>query len=90
VVYDGKNLVPVLTSGAKSPHKSFFFQFRTHAALRQGDWKIVREKPTEAWQLFNLKSDVGETENLAKKNPQRVRELQETFADWEKSFAPSN
>jgi hypothetical protein len=33
---------------------------------------------------------VEETENLAEKNPHRVRELQATFADWEKSFAPSN
>lgn len=87
VVYDGKDCLPVLTSGAKSPHDSFYFRFRKHAALRQGDWKIVRENPNEAWRLFNLADDLGETNNLAAKRPGKVRELKAEFADWEKSVS---
>jgi len=85
-VYDGKNPLPILTDGAESQHKSFFFIFRNHAALRKGDWKIVREKPNQPWQLFNLATDLGESQNLASAQPERVAELEAARADWEKSF----
>jgi arylsulfatase A-like enzyme len=86
VVHDGRDLFPVLAEGAKSPHQSFYFRFRNHAALRKGSWKIVREKPTEPWQLFDLANDLGETRNLADKHPDRVQKLQAEFAAWEASF----
>ena len=86
VVLDGKDPLPVLTQNAKSPHASFYFQFRNHAALRQGHWKIVREKPTLPWQLFNLKDDLSESKNLAEEQPGQVEKLKATCADWEKSF----
>lgn len=86
VVYDGQDLLAVLTDGAKSPHQSFYFRFRNHAALRKGNWKIVREKPTEPWQLFDLANDLGEMQDLSDKQPERVQELEAAFAAWEKSF----
>lgn len=89
VVYDGRDIVPVLTRGARSPHTSFYFRYGNHAALRQGDWKIVREKPAQPWQLFDLASDLGETNNLAGEHPRRLEELQAVFADWEQSFQKS-
>ena len=51
---DGKNPLPVLTERAPSPHESLFFRFRRHAALRAGDWKIVRTRPEQPWMLFDL------------------------------------
>jgi len=86
VVFDGKNPLPLLTQNAKSPHGSFYFQFRNHAALRLGQWKIVREKPVQPWQLFNLKDDISESKNLAKKQPAQVEKLKAAFAAWGKSF----
>ncbi len=85
VVYDGKNLLPLLTEGGKSPHESLYFRFRSHAALRKGNWKIVREKPAQSWQLFNLSRDLGESKNLAADHPQRVQELRDAFTAWERS-----
>ena len=86
VVFDGKNLLPILTKDAPSPYESFYFAFRSHAALRQGDWKIVREKPDRPWQLFNLTEDLSEAHNLAGEQPERVKELAAAFARWEASF----
>ena len=83
--YDGKNPLPLLTQGASSPHESFFFVFRKHAALRQGDWKIVRGNPEQSWQLFNLADDLEESRNLAPSRPERVSQLEAVFADWEDS-----
>lgn len=78
-VYDGKDPLPVLTAGADSPHESLFFAYRSHSALRQGNWKIVREKPDQPWQLFDLAADLGEQHNLASRHPERVASLERTF-----------
>lgn len=86
VVYDGRDIMPVLSEGEKSPHASLYFSYRSHAALRMGDWKIVREKPTQTWMLFNLQDDVSEKNNLAKKKPEMLAKLKETFELWGKSF----
>ena len=84
--HDGKNPLPLLTQGARSGHESFFFIYGRHAALRKGDWKIVREKPSQPWQLFNLANDLEESRNLAPEQPERVARLKAVFADWERSF----
>lgn len=86
VIYDGKNPLPVFTDNEKSPHESFYFNFRKHSSLRLGDWKIVREKPDTTWQLFNLKKDISEKINLASQMPEVVDRLQIERQRWEESF----
>ena len=86
VQLDGKNPIPLLAAGARSPHRSFFFQFRKHAALRMGDLKIVREKPESPWQLFDLKSDAGEASDLAKRMPEELKTLVQEFNRWEETL----
>ncbi|WP_164100747.1 sulfatase-like hydrolase/transferase [Candidatus Laterigemmans baculatus] len=85
-VYDGRNPLPVLCGEAESPHRSLYFRYRNHAALRKGDWKIVREKPAAPWQLFNLAADPAETADRARQEPGRVAELTAAFSHWEASF----
>ncbi|MCA9214343.1 MAG: sulfatase-like hydrolase/transferase [Planctomycetales bacterium] len=84
---DGKNPLPLLTEGAKSPHESLFFEYRDHAALRKGDWKIVREDPMQPWQLFQVKTDKQESENLAAVYPEKVQDLATTFLQWQAESA---
>ena len=86
IVFDGKDPLPLLTAGAGSPHESFFFVYRNHAALRKGPWKIVREKPNQPWQLFNLVEDLSESHNLASKEPGRIKELTDEVARWKETF----
>lgn len=77
---DGKDPLPVLTGQTTaSPHASLFFQYRNHAALIWGDYKIVREDPDEPWQLFNLQEDISESNNLASEQPDLVEKLSEPF-----------
>ena len=64
--------LPMLTLGARSPHDSLYFEFGAHTALRKGDWKIVREQPDQAWQLFDL----------ASAHPERVAELEAALHRW--------
>lgn len=87
LVLDGKNPLPVLTGKTTiSPHETFFFQFREHAALRLDDWKIVRTKIDQPWQLFNLDEDISEIVNKAAERPDVVKKLSAAFNSKQKEI----
>jgi len=88
-VLDGRNPLPLIKGesvSAKADERSFFFTYRSHAGLRQGPWKIVREKPQQDWRLFHLGRDVGETTDLADEHPEQVERLAEEWERWQASF----
>jgi arylsulfatase B len=77
---DGVNLLPFLTGqNTGQPHQTLYWRMRNNAALRHGDWKIVRNpprgRPVSEFQLYNLKDDIGETRNVAKSHPDELRRL---------------
>ena len=82
VTYDGRSLIPVLRGGTVPSAQSFFFAYRNHAALRMEDWKIVRENPTDSWQLYDLDQDQAETRDLAARFPGIIDRLVEERARW--------
>jgi len=86
VIFDGKDPLPLLLNNSPSPHRSFYFEYRSRAALCMGDWKIVREKKNRAWQLFNIASDSVEARDVATSRSDKVAELADEFAQWQKSF----
>lgn len=45
------------------------------SAVRKGDWKLVYRMRTGALELYNLKEDIGEQNNVAAQNPAKVKEL---------------
>jgi arylsulfatase B len=78
---DGVSLLPLLTgTSAAAPHDTLFWRVGKQNALRRGDWKLIRDGGP--WKLFNLAGDVGETVDLAAKQPQRVQELDALWARW--------
>ena len=83
---DGQDALPVLAGKSPSKHRSFYFEFRKHAALRMGNWKIVRTKPDESWQLFDLKHDLSETKNQSTAQPAKLADLLEEFQRWRAGF----
>ena len=89
-ILDGKDPLPVLTGETTvSPHESFYFQYEQHAALRQGDWKIIRTHPDEPWRLFNLREDISETTNRALERPDLVEELNRAFTQQQEEIPNS-
>lgn len=44
-------------------------------AIRVDDWKLLRHKTTEPWELYNLKDDPYEEQNIARENPEIVERL---------------
>jgi arylsulfatase A-like enzyme len=80
------NLLPFLTTASdESPHNELFWRVGTKAAIRSGDWKLLRNpgrrQKNAEWELYNLKDDIGETSNLAAEQPARVKRL---TAAWER------
>ena len=50
-------------------------------AIRMGDWKLVaKDGPKGDWELYNLKLDRCEMNNLSKKYPDKVTQLTQ---QWE-------
>ena len=45
-----------------------------------GDWKAVRRSPSQRIELYNLAEDIGETTDLAAKNPVMVKKLGEILS----------
>ena len=64
--------------GARSPYKHFFYQQGGKlAAVRAGDWKLFRNG-----ELYNLRSDLGETNNVAANHADIVQQLQQLFIEF--------
>lgn len=79
---DGRSLLPLLTgvTGA-TPHAALFWRVGNRNAVRQGDWKLIRERG--AWQLYNLANDIGEAKDLAPGEAERVAELTTLWTEWD-------
>ena len=43
--------------------------------VRRGNWKVVRHKSSEPWELYDLSEDLGETNDLASRYPDLVKEI---------------
>lgn len=78
--FDGHNPLPVLMGKTQhSPHATLYFEDGEDDALFWADWKIVREKSEQPWQLYNLKEDISEVNNLASERPDLVDKLNAAF-----------
>ena len=61
--------------------------FRTTpaAAIRMGDWKLIEFFENGKLELYNLKNDLSEKNNLAQKMPAKTKELHAAMLKWRKS-----
>ncbi len=74
-VIDGKDIWPVITGKAETPHEAFFYHRGNQLeAVRSGKWKLRAKdgKPTE---LYDLENDIGERKNLIRTEPEVVQRL---------------
>jgi arylsulfatase A-like enzyme len=81
VVIDGKTLASLLSGASASPRNSMFWKRRSDKAARIGKWKWVQSKSGGG--LFDLETDVGESNDLSKARPAKLTEMIAAFEDWE-------
>jgi hypothetical protein len=87
---DGVNLLPFVNAESHgAPHEFLCWRAGTQKAIRMGDWKLVQEGRSGTAELFNLKTDLSETTDLATKEVAKFDELAAKFADWEKGMKPA-
>jgi arylsulfatase A-like enzyme len=87
---DGVNLIPYVT-GAKqgSPHREIFLRgggAQGTYAVRMGDYKIMTYNGGNGRQMFNLKNDISEENNIIKAFPERFKEIENARAEWSKGL----
>lgn len=87
----GRSLVPMLKGGVGSVHGDapLGYELSGNSALFRGDYKLVRNiAPTGdgQWRLYDLKTDPGETHDLAAAQPDRFAAM---IADY-RAYAKAN
>jgi arylsulfatase A-like enzyme len=77
---DGISMVNALLGRRQRNHEFLYWEFHERGfaqAVRMGDWKAVRKSPDSPVELYNLKKDVGEQDDVAVKHPDVVKKIEE-------------
>lgn len=86
---DGTNLLPLMEGKAeKLDRDTLYWRFGVQYAVRQGDWKLVKAGLNQPVQLFNLKDDRNEKDDLAAKQPEKAKALQALWDAWNANNLP--
>jgi len=91
---DGVDQTELLLGRSETGARDNFF-YRT-GAVRHGNWKYLKAKHdvhryatepdrVEAEELYDLKADIGERNNLAKERPEKLKELKEMLEKFAES-----
>ncbi len=88
---DGENLVPVLTGNGSLgrdaiywhyPHYNQHPQSFPSGVIRAGDWKLIENFETGRLSLYNLASDVAESNDLWTEEREKAAELHAKLTTW--------
>lgn len=83
---DGEDLTELLFAGKPMGERNLFWHFpsynqpeepaqRPRSALRRGDWKIIHRYEDDGYELYHLKTDIGESENLSENRPEIFQKM---------------
>ena len=88
---DGHNLLPLLKGKEKLKNRAVFWHYpnfafhrdnRLGSAIREGDHKLIHFYDTDSVELYNLKNDIGEKNDLSGKMPQLASRLKNKLKVW--------
>tara|TARA_R110002073_G_scaffold176039_1_gene333609 strand:- start:44 stop:892 length:849 start_codon:yes stop_codon:yes gene_type:complete len=90
---DSQNLLDVFLGKANEGRENLIIEATTRTAFRQGDWilippykgpavnkiKNIETGNSKEYQLYNLKEDIGQKNNLAKMHPDKLEAMLKEF-----------
>jgi arylsulfatase A-like enzyme len=86
---DGVSLVPVLRGKGRPRREALYWHVphynRPGAAIRRGDYKLIEFYDPPGVEMYNLKKDIGESQNLVDAEPATAAELKDALHAWQKS-----
>lgn len=89
---DGVSLVPLLQQRGDIQRDALYWHYPHYSnqggfpggAIRVGDYKLIERYEDGRVQLFNLQTDIGERDDLAADEPQRVAKMRASLHEWYK------
>ncbi len=91
-VIDGVSFVPLLKDlSLQTRDRSIFWHYpntyhqEPYSSIRKGDWKLIYKYYGQKFELYNLKEDIGEANNLASQQPAKLKELASGLGDFLRS-----
>ena len=88
---DGHNLLPLLKGKEKLKNRVVYWHYpnfafhrdnRLGSAIREGDHKLIYFYDTDSVELYNLKNDIGEKNDLSGQMPQLASRLKNKLNVW--------
>ena len=80
----GKSLVPLIKEKDQVVHsKPIYWEHEYNCAMRDGNYKLVRAGRGK-WELFDIKADPTEMNNLATIMPEKLEEMKSKWLSWAK------
>ena len=79
VPFAGRSLLPSFRQDIGSKRALWWAHEGNHG-IRYGDWKLVKTKGGN-WELFNLKEDRAENDDLSNEYPQKARDLENSWTN---------
>jgi len=78
---EGISLAPSFAGLELHRPNPLFWEHEGNHAVLDGPWKLVAER-NDPWELYNLETDRTESRNLARQQPDRVRQLLAQYEQW--------
>lgn len=82
VPMQGVSLKPTFSGKAIKREDPIYWEHEGNRAIRIGKWKLVAKGANGAWQLYDLKEDRSELNDLSEKHPQRAKEMADQWEAW--------
>tara|TARA_B110000305_G_C19440485_1_gene641534 strand:- start:105 stop:1730 length:1626 start_codon:yes stop_codon:yes gene_type:complete len=81
---EGQSLLPALRGKEEEKPRFLHWGLYGNRAVRQGKWKMVWGTTAKKWELYNLKVDRSETQDVIEKHPNQARRMRVSWERWAK------
>ena len=100
-ILDGQSITPLLKNAKALKREAIFWHFPAYlepyndeqwpwrttpaGAVRQGPWKLIEFFEDGKVELYNVGDDISERNDLAKKMPDKTKQLHRLLTEWRRS-----